>query len=120
MTRSILRAVVCGVIVGALAFFVPHLLLGILVFFFVVRLFHCCGHRRHGCCGHGYHHGHSERLFYLADRVRKMTDEEYTEFKQKMGGDCCGSDSDCCGSNCCGSKSKDSACCETKKEETSK
>ena len=115
MTRSILRAVVCGVIVGALAFFVPHLLLGILVFFFVVRLFHCCGHRRHGCCGHGFHRGHSERLFYLADRVRKMTDEEYAEFKQKMGGDCCDSDS-----NCCGSKSKDSACCETKKEETSK
>ncbi len=115
MTRSILRAVVCGVMVGALAFFMPHLLLGIFVFFFIVRLFHC-GRRGHGCCGHGHYHGHSERMFYLADKVRKMSEEEYAEFKEKMGGgDCCNSESECCGS-----KSKSSACCETKKEETSK
>ena len=117
MTVSILRAVVCGVIVGALAFFMPHLLLGIFVFFFIVRLFHCCGRGHgHGCCGHGYHHGHSKRMFYLADKIHKMNDEEYAEFKEKMGGEeCCNSKSECCGSN-----SKDSGCCETKKEETIK
>ena len=115
MTVSILRAVVCGVIVGALAFFVPHLLLGIIVFAGLVTLFHCGG-RRHGCCGHGHYHGHSERMFYLADKIRKMSEEEYAEFKEKMGGgDCCNSDSSCCGSH-----SRNSSCCETKKEETTK
>lgn len=115
MTRSILRAVIIGVIVGAMAFFMPHLLLGILVFMFLIRLF-CCGGRGHGCCGHGYRHGHRQgRLFYMADKIRSMSEEEYAEFKEKMGGECCNSDSDCCGS-----KSTKSACCESKKEESTK
>ena len=128
MARSIFGVVVGGVIVGALAFFVPHLLLGILVFFLIVRLLHCGG--RHGYYGHG--HGHHERMFYLADKVRKMSEEEYTEFKTKMGGGNCGggyhgyyhSHHGCgCGCNCgcgCGCKSDGKCDCETKKEETTK
>ena len=126
MTRSILRAVVCGVIVGALAFFVPHLLLGFFVLVLIVSLLHRCG-RGHGCYGH--YHGH-ERLFYLADKIRKMSEEEYAEFKTKMGGGCCNSGyyshGHCgCGCDCncnCGcnydSKSDSKCDCETKKEES--
>ena len=130
MVRSILGAVIGGVIVGALAFFMPHLLLGIFVFFFIVRLLHCCGR------GHGYHHGHGhDRLFYMADRIRKMSDEDYAEFKTKMGGGCCDNGyhrhghcgCGCCGSNCncggncnCNSDEKCDCKTETKKEETTK
>jgi hypothetical protein len=116
MTKSILSAVVIGVIVGALAFFVPHFLLGIIVFGALVRLFHCGG-RRHGCCGHG-HYGHHQRMFYMADMIRKMNEQEYAEFKTNMGGGCC--DNGYHQHGCCGSKPKESSCCETKKEETTK
>ena len=79
MTRSILRAVLCGVIVGALAFFVPKLLLGLFILSLIVRAILCCGH--------GHRH---QRMFYMADKLRNMSEEEYAEFKEKMGnGDCC-------------------------------
>lgn len=118
MTRSILGAIVGGVVVGALAFFVPHFLLGILIFLLIVRLLHC-GVRGYGCYGHGHHHRH-ERLFYMADRIRKMSEEEYAEFKTKMDGGCCNKGyhrhRHCCGD----SKSAEKECCESKKEETTK
>jgi hypothetical protein len=120
MTRSILGTVLCGVIVGALAFFMPHLLIGLFILCIIVKAFHCCGRRR-GCCGHGrfYGHGH-ERLFYMADKIRKMTEEEYEEFKNKMGGGCCDSGYHSHG-HCCGStSSEEKECCQAKKEEKTK
>jgi hypothetical protein len=79
--------------------------------------------------GHAYHHGYHHhpvqgKMFYWADKIRKMSEEEYTEFKNNMdkgfgfgyhGGRQDGYDG--CG---CGNKSKtdvnsDSA---TKKEDT--
>ena len=121
MTKSILGTVIGGIMVGALAFFVPHLLVGLFIFAIIIRTLHFV-------MGHGYHgHGHrGERLFYLADKVRKMSDEEYAEFKQRMGGDFNGDyhrhgyhHSHCgcgCGCNCgCGSKSE-KCDCESKKE----
>lgn len=117
MTRSILRAVFIGVLVGAAAFFVPHLLLGIFVLLVIVRLLHC----GHGCYGH--RRGH-ERLFYMADNIRKMSDEEYTEFKTKMGGKCCHNGYHAhghYGRGCCSdSKMENSECCESKKDEATK
>jgi len=120
MTRSILKAVVCGIIVGALAYFVPHLLIGLIILGFIFRAAHCC-------MGHGYHgYGHrSERLFYMADRIRKMSDEDYAEFKEKMGGGFNhyhghGHYHSCCGCNCgcnCGCCSGSGKCdCKTNKE----
>ena len=121
MTRSILGTVFCGIIVGVLAFFVPHLLVGLFILAFIIRALHCC-------MGHGYHRyaRHGERLFYLADKVRKMSDEEYAEFKEKMGGGFNGGyhghgyyHSHCgCGCGCnCGCGSKSGKCeCEPKKE----
>jgi len=113
MTRTILRAVICGVIVGALAFFVPKLLLGLFILSLIFGAFHCCGHRR-GCCGH--RHGH-ERLFYMADKIRKMSDEEYDEFRTKMSGGCCDNGYHRHGHCCGGSKHENDACCTSKNEE---
>lgn len=111
MTRRIFHAVICGVILGALAFFVPKLLLGLLILGFIFRVFHCCGR---ACHSYGYVHRH-ERMFYLADKIRKMSDEEYNEFKTKMGGGCCSGYHHhryCCGS----SKSTDNECCKSGNE----
>ena len=112
MIVHVLKAVLCGAMIGALAFFVPHFLIGIMILFLIVRMFHCCG-------GHGYRrHGHKmKHLFVMADLIRKMSDEEYAEFKANMSDDdCCGGyNSHCCGPRCCSSKS-DKECCETKKE----
>ena len=114
MTRSILRPVIGGIIVGALAFFVPHFLLGIFIFMLIVRLLHGCG-RGYGC--HGHRQG---RMFYMADKIRKMSEEEYAEFKANMGGGCSNNGyyhhRHCCG----GSTSEGKECCESKKEETTK
>jgi len=115
MTRTVLHAVICGIIVGALAFFVPKLLIGLFILSIICRAFHCCG-RAYRCCGHG--HGH-QRMFYMADRIRKMSDAEYEEFKTNMGGGCCDNGyhhhNHCCG----GSKSEDKECCKTEKKEKS-
>jgi len=120
MTRSILHAVICGAIVGALAFFMPHLLIGIFIFCAVVGAFHCCG-RRYGCCGHrGFHGRGHERLFYMADRIRKMSNEEYEEFKTKMGGGCFDNGYHRHIHCCCGSMSEEKECCQSKKEEKTK
>ena len=115
MTRSILRTVLVGIFIGAAAFFVPKLLIGIFIFCAIIHLFHC-GRRRHGYCGHG-HYGH-QRMFYLADKIRKMSEEEYAEFKTNMGGGCYDHGyHEHCG---CGSKSANKDCCKSKKEETTK
>lgn len=128
MTRSILCAVTGGILVGAAAFFMPHLLLGIIIFFAIIRMLHCGCRSRRSCCGSSYG-GHShERLFYMADKIRKMSEEEYAEFKTKMGGGCCdsGYHSHCgcgCGSDCkcnCGTEGKCDCKQDSKKEETTK
>ena len=133
MTKSILKVVVLGILVGAGAFFMPKVLVVIFIIGLLIRLF-CCGRGR-GCCGHRHHHG---KVFYMADKIRKMSDAEYAEFKSKMGGGCCDTKSSCgcgcnCGSDCkcgpdcncgpdckcgCKTESKSECCCESKKEES--
>jgi hypothetical protein len=101
MTKSILCAVIGGMLVGATAFFAPHFLIGIFVFMLVVRLLRgCCG-RHHGCCGGG-----RQGKFEILDKIRKMTDEEFSEFKNTHQGGCCSSKhnyhGNCCKSDNCG------------------
>lgn len=100
MTKTIVKAVIGGLIVGALAFFVPKALIGLLVFCLIVSAFHCCGHRHHGC---GHHRFGSKQLFYFADKIRKMSDEEYEEFKTVFGYECCQNDHHhrCCSTKEC-------------------
>lgn len=85
MTRTILKAVIGGIIVGALAFFVPKVLLGLFFLCLIISAFHCCC-GRHRC---GSHRFGSKKMFYMADKIRKMSDEEYEEFKTVFGEDCC-------------------------------
>jgi len=116
MTKSILCTVVTGILVGAAAFFMPHLLLGVFIFFGIIGLLHC-GCRRHGCCGHGRNH-----RFEMMDKIRSMSDEEYSEFKNNHGRGCCSSHhshgNDCCSTN--HSDSKDCCSSDSKKNETTK
>ncbi|MBV5281512.1 MAG: hypothetical protein JZU53_03665 [Paludibacter sp.] len=103
MTKSILCTVVFGIVVGVTAFFVPKMLLGIVLFFAAMRLFHCCCHRHH-----------SRGRFYMADKIRTMSDEEYAEFKVQMVGGCCNSGYQ--HSSC--KSHKKSECCSKSKETT--
>ena len=106
MTKSILCAVIFGIVVGAAAFFAPKMLLGIFIFCALMRLFHCCSHRHHG-----------RGRFYMADKIRTMSDEEYAEFKTQMVGGCCHSGHH--HHRHCGCKShRKGECCSKNKETT--
>jgi len=95
MTNSILKTVLVGIIIGALAFFMPKLLVGIFIFSMIMRLFCRCGH---GHCG-GHHCG---GRFQMMDKIRSMSEEEYAEFKNNHGRGCCHSKQKCeTDSKCC-------------------
>ena len=82
MTKSILKSVIIGVLFGAMAFFIPKLLVGILLFGLVMKLLRsCCGGR--GCCG-GRHHG-----LEMMDKIRSMDDAEYAAYKESKSKPCC-------------------------------
>jgi len=111
MTRSILRTVLIGILIGATAFFVPKLLIGVLLFCFILHLLHC----GMGC--HGHYRGH-RKMFYLAEKIRQMSEEEYTEFKANMGG---AHYSTAQYGHCrCGAVRAQRKCCNSKKEESTK
>lgn len=111
MTRIIVKAVIGGLIVGALAFFVPKALIGLVVLFMILHACHCCG-GRHRCGGHRMG---SKQMFYLADRIRKMSDEEFEEFKTVFGDDCCSNGRHHHG-HCCGSHASEEECCKSDKQ----
>ncbi|MEI7502393.1 MAG: hypothetical protein WCJ61_03835 [Paludibacter sp.] len=105
MTKSILRTIVIGILIGATAYFMPHLLLGMFLFFALLRAFMCCGR---GHCGSHRRGGR----FQMMDKIRSMSDEEYVEFKNNHGLGCCHSKQKC---------ETDSKCCsDTKTTETTK
>jgi hypothetical protein len=107
MTKSILCTVIIGILVGATAFFVPKMLLGIFIFCAVMRLFHCCCHRHH-----------SRGRFHMADNIRAMSDEEYADFKAQMVGSYCNSGYH--HHQHCGCKSQGKGKCTSKDKETTK
>jgi len=123
MRHSIFSVILSGIIIGALFFFMPKLVLGIFIFLVIIRLLHVghMGHRwydpgyygHHGYsygCGyresdenggsghdkdynfhhkhhHSHHHGHGPMegpLYYWADKIRNMSEEEYSVFRDKM------------------------------------
>jgi len=83
MTKSIIKSIVVGTLLGAAAFFMPKIILGIIAIGIIFRVFH-------GCCGGAQHR------FYRLDKIRLMSDEEYSEFKNGFGKNCCSSHSRCC------------------------
>jgi len=105
MTKSILKTVFVGIVIGALAFFMPRLLIGIFIFALIMRLFCRCGHRQ---CG-GHLRGGK---LHMLDKIRSMSDEEYIEFKSMHGRGCCHS------KQMCDSESK--CCSDSKSKQTTK
>ena len=83
MTKSILKVVVAGIAIGAIAFFMPKLLLGIFIFAILMRLIFY--RKAHGWCGQH----HNMLRFAMADKIRSMSEAEYVEFKNNHSFGCC-------------------------------
>lgn len=79
MTASVFKAIVAGILVGAIAFFALKVLIAFLVFGLIFMILGRIIHGRRGFSGH--------RLAF-ADHIRSMSDEEYAGFKSKMATGC--------------------------------
>ncbi len=81
MTRSILKPILAGILIGAGLYFMPFFLLRVLIVFLIIgalfRLFRGRGFR--GRYAGGFHP-------VFADKIRNMSDEEYNEYKQSYEG----------------------------------
>jgi hypothetical protein len=84
MTKSILKTIVAGILLGAALYFVPMLVVAIAFFSFLTHFLF----RRRMMCGTGYG-GYGGHRFALADKVRSMTEEEYSQFKSAHSHSCC-------------------------------
>lgn len=81
MTKSILKSIVVGSLIGALVFFTGPLLLLIFILKFIFTPF---GRMRQGYGGpYGNPRFNGMRLAF-ADKVRNMSEEDYTAFKSKF------------------------------------
>jgi hypothetical protein len=79
MNRGILKALFGGAILGTALFFAPFFVLKMmLVFFIIAGLFRIMFWRRI------YYWGRPHMYMAMADKVRNMSEAEYTEFKSKM------------------------------------
>lgn len=75
-TGITIRAIVIGLLIGAAFFFVPFILIPILIIGLFFSLFRYAGRGRYGAaCGGGYP-GYT-------DYIRNMTDEEYAAFRER-------------------------------------
>jgi hypothetical protein len=84
MKRSIFGPIVFGILFGAAAFFAPFFLLKAVFFLMIIGfIFRMFWWRRQA-----WYYGQHYRMAYI-DKVRKMSDEEYSEFKNKFS-DCRG------------------------------
>ncbi len=79
MTRSILKPILAGMLIGAALFFMPFFLLRVLLVFLIIgALFRLFGGRGiRGRHGRGFHPA-------FADSIRNMSDEEYNKYKQRF------------------------------------
>jgi hypothetical protein len=78
MTKSIFKSIAKGILIGTLFFLVPHILLSFLIFFLLFRLF--MGRKMRQC--------KSDYRNAFMDKIRQMSDEEYTQFKSKQHSHC--------------------------------
>lgn len=74
MRNSVLKTVLTGMLFGAAVFFMPKFLLGIFIIFALVRLI----------AGRKMGYRFAQHRFAFADKIRGMSDEEYTTFKTDM------------------------------------
>jgi len=80
MTKSILKSVAGGILIGAAIFFMPRLIIGVII---LMAIFRFMFWRRMGSAWHRTHR------FAMADKIRTMTDEEYQKLKDEYGKGCC-------------------------------
>jgi hypothetical protein len=85
MTRSILKPIIAGILLGTAAFFMPFFILKAILFIFIIgTIFRAIMWRRH-------YWGKWQYIAYT-DKIRNMSEEEYKEFKDKMNNwnhNCC-------------------------------
>ncbi|WP_461147046.1 hypothetical protein [Spirosoma pulveris] len=83
MNNNLVRSIVAGFLLGLALFIMPFFLIRLAFFLLIVgalfRLFGAGRFRR----GWGRGYGHMPAF---ADRIRQMSDAEYTEFKQRYRG----------------------------------
>lgn len=81
MSNQILKTILFGAVLGAVLFWVPFFAVKILLFFMIFGLFFRFfkGRRYYGPTGWSY-----------ADKIRNMSEEEYTDFKANFRGGRCG------------------------------
>lgn len=83
MNNTLVKSILAGLLIGAALFIMPFFLLRFVVFFLIIgalfRLFGGGRFRRRGWGpGWGYRGGYA-----FTDRIRQMSDEEYSQFKQR-------------------------------------
>lgn len=79
MNKGIIKSIMGGLFIGAAVFFAPFLILKAMLFFFIIG-----GIIRMIFWRRMYHLGRPQMYMAMADRVRNMSEEEYTEMKNKM------------------------------------
>lgn len=82
MTKSILKTMVFGLLLGSALFFIPFAVLAVLIFFGLGRLFFS-GHRG------GLTRFSQHRLAFI-EKVRAMDNSEFNSWKAKMEAGKCG------------------------------
>ena len=92
MNNTLVRSILAGLLLGAALFILPFFLLRIALFFLLIgALFRLFGGGRFRRGGWGHGRGYGGYIPAFTDRIRQMSDEEYTAFKQRAGQHHCGS-----------------------------
>lgn len=89
MMKQIFKAVALGILIGAAFFVMPFFLLKLFLFFMIIgAIFRLVWGGKHK---HGWHRGWGPGYqFAMADKIRNMSDEEYTQFKNRVQNHSCG------------------------------
>ncbi|MFD2936450.1 hypothetical protein [Spirosoma flavum] len=87
MNNTLIKSILAGLLLGAALFVMPFFLVRLVLFFLLIgalfRLFGGGRFRQGWRRGRGYGH-----MPAFADRIRQMSDDEYTVFKQRYQGRC--------------------------------
>ncbi|UFH51885.1 hypothetical protein [Spirosoma sp. KNUC1025] len=90
MNNTLVRSILAGLLIGAALFIMPFFLLRLIVFFLIIgALFRLFGGGRFRRGGWGRDRGFGYTPAFT-DRIRQMSDEEYTQFKQRYENGRCG------------------------------
>lgn len=75
MATTLLKSILIGTLMGAMIFFAPGFIIGLVITFLIFRLM--IGRRMRGG-------RYTEYRLAFADKVRSMSDEEYEQFKSNV------------------------------------